>query len=498
MKARRRAVVIGAGLGGLAAAARLAHAGWRVQVFEQETSVGGRAQRLRFDGYDFDTGPTILLMPEVLQQLFADCGRRPEDYLKLQQLEPNYRAHFADGSAITMSSNLSQLTTELSRLDPRAPEQLQLFLSDTARFYRLARHQFIDRNFDQLTDFISPLQAMQLWRRGGLQKLYRFVSRYFDDPRLRMLFSFQSMYLGVSPFAAPAIYSLVAYMETALGVWYPSGGLSALPDAIAKLAQDNGGTIHLRAPVRRVLSEQGLVRGVELVSGERVNADVVISNADVPYTYRELLTPEPQPSAAKLQRLHQAGSAVLFYWGVRHDCAGLLHHNLFFSADFKRTLDEIFTERRVPRQPAFYVNVASKTEPARAPAGRQAVYVLVPVPNLNSTVDWSRAVSRLRRQVLARLKQTLQLDLEQVIATERILSPSDFAQRWHLADGTAFGLSHLFFQSGYFRPANYVSETIGVYLAGASTIPGSGVPMVLLSGKLAVERIFADVAAGRI
>ena len=491
---QKKAIVIGSGIGGLCTAARLLAAGYQVTVYEKEDQVGGRANRLVKQGYTFDMGPTLLMMIDVLEQTFADCGKDFYDYIELLQLEPNYRVSYADGSSLTVSSNIARFGRELSKISPEAPEQFYKFFAITARIYRLARARFIDRNFDRVTDFISPSAGYKLLRDGGLMKLYNFVSKYFSDERLRMLFSFQSMYLGVSPYAAPAVYSVVSYMESGLGIWYPKGGMYQLSIALRKLVEDLGGVVHCNTPVGRILVEGKQVRGVELADGTRVEADIVVSNADLAYTYQKLLQRHERPkfSDRRLNGLKQASSALLFYWGVKDPLDGLLHHNVVFSRDFRQNLDQIFYQGKLPTDPAFYLYIPTKTDPDLAPKGRNVCYVLVPVPNLQAKIDWEKGVEKIREKVLKGIKQRYGLDLRDSIEVESVFTPKDFETKYNLVDGSAFGLSHYFFQSGYFRPHNVVRGIKGVYLVGASTYPGSGVPMVTLGAKLVVERIMAD------
>lgn len=489
--------IIGAGLGGLAAACRLQSAGHLVEIYEKEALPGGRAHLIVQDGYRFDTGPTILMMLAPLRDLFTSCGKTLEDYLELRQLEPNYRVVFPDHSHITMASNVARLQAELARIDEKAPEQFYRFFGDVAEIYRLAEKQFIDKNFDKLSDFVSPTAAISLLRKRGLKKLINFVSSYFDDPRLVQLFSFQSMYLGVSPYEAPAVYSVVSYMETGLGIWYPKGGMHQLPTALAKMFTDLGGKIHYSAPIDKIIVENGQTTGLRLANGKKVTADAVVANADLPYVYRELLEHHERPHMPdpKLNKLKQASSAFLFYWGVEHELPDLLHHNVYFSKDFKRNLEQIFNDKVLPDDPAFYIYVPTKTDPDLAPKNRHVVYILVPVPNLNSQVkDWAAAQKKIKERVLDVLKSHFNADIGGKIETEAVFEPQDFKDRFNLTDGTAFGLSHYFFQSGYFRPHNYVKGVRGLYLCGASTYPGSGIPMVILSGKLAAERLQKDFA----
>ena len=490
-KKKKTAIIIGAGIGGMSAASRLAKDGYDVTIVEKDKNVGGRANVIKQDGYTFDTGPTILMMTDVLYDTFAYCGKNFDDYISLSQLEPNYQVRWSDGSGVEVSSNLPRFAQSLSKIDPKAPEQFYKFFGEMAKMYRIGRGKFIDKNFDKLTDFIDVSAGMELLKGGGLKKLYSYVSKYFDDPRLRMLFSFQSMYLGVSPYEAPAVYGMVSYMETGLGIWYPQGGMHKLPEAFAALVKDMGGTIRLSTPVQRIVTENKVARGVQLESGEVLEADIVVCNADLPYAYKHLLSPTERPKVKdqQLDTLKQASSALLFYWGVNDEMKDMLHHNVYFSKDFKANLDQIFHENTLPTDPAFYIYIPTKTDPSLAPKGRHVVYILVPVPNLDAGINWDTAIPKIKNRVLERMKKIYKLDIATKIESEAIFSPQDFLDRFNLTDGTAFGLSHHFFQSGYFRPSNKAKGLKNLYFVGASTYPGSGVPMVTLSGKLVAERI---------
>ncbi len=496
MNTKKTAIIIGAGMGGLSTAARLAKDGYKVTVFEQDKNVGGRANVIKQSGYTFDTGPTILMMTDVLYDTFVYCGKNFDDYIELKQLEPNYQVRWQDGSSVEVSSNLPRFAKSLAAIDPKAPEQFYTFFGQMAKMYRIGRSKFIDKNFDRVTDFINLRAGFELLKSGGLNKLHNYVSKHFTDPRLRMLFSFQSMYLGVSPYDAPAVYGMVSYMETGLGIWYPKGGMHKLPEAFARLVEDLGGTIKLKTAVKQILVSDGRTYGVELADGTVVEANVVVCNADLPYAYKKLLPESLRPSMKdkKISSLKQASSALLFYWGVDSDMPGMLHHNVHFSKDFKANLDEIFYTNTLPKDPAFYIYIPTKTDPTLAPKGKSVVYILVPVPNLSAGIDWTTATQKIKKTVLTQIKKSYKIDLEKNIATEAVFTPQDFQDRFNLTDGTAFGLSHYFFQSGYFRPSNKSKDVKNLYFVGASTYPGSGVPMVVLSGKLAAERIAKEMS----
>lgn len=487
-------IIIGGGVGGLCSAARLLKEGAKVTVLEKEDRVGGRAHRIEKDGYTFDMGPTLLMMTDVLYDTFQYCGKDFNDYIELIQLEPNYQVAYADKTKITMSSNLPRLAKELAKIDPKAPEQCYRFFGDVSAMYRISRDGFIDKNFDKLTDFINPKSGMELMKKRGLSKLYNFVSHYFKDERLRQLFSFQSMYLGVSPHEAAAVYSMVSYMETGLGIWYPKGGMYSLSLALEKLVKDMGGQIRTSTAVERIVVKEASATGVVLSGGKQMSADMVLANADLVYTNKELVESSHRPSMpdSKLDSYKQASSALLFYWGVNDECEGMLHHNVFLCDDFKNNLDEIFHQRVLPSDPSFYTYIPTKTDPSLAPKGRQVFYVLVPVPNLQAQVDWKKGIPKIRSQVISRLKTEFNINVKDKIESEIVFTPQDFRNKFNLHNGSAFGLSHHFFQSGYFRPHNKSRDIRNLYFVGASTYPGGGIPMVTLSAKLVTERILAD------
>ena len=494
MKKNNSVIIIGAGIGGLCSAARLLRDGFDVTIFEKEDKVGGRANRIEQGGYKFDTGPTLLMMTDVLYDTFEYCGKNLDDYMELIQLEPNYRVTFADHTSITVSSNLVKLQNELKKIDTKAPEQFYKYYSDVSEMYRISRDQFIDKNFDKLSQFINLSSGVRLLRKRGLTKLWNFVGHYFTDVRLKQLFSFQSMYLGVSPYEAPAIYSVVSYMETGLGIWYPKGGMYSLSMALEKLVKDLGGKIQANTPVERVLVEDKKATGVQLSSDKSVKSDIVLCNSDLVYSYQKLLPSnlKYKSNFKKPQQLKQASSALLFYFGVGHSLEGMLHHNVYLCKDFKNNLEEIFDYKKLPSDPSFYTYIPTKTDPSLAPKGKNILYILVPVPNLDGSNNWETGIKSIRTKILSRLKSEYKIDLTGSIETERVFTPHEFESKFNLTSGSAFGLTHHFFQSGYFRPHNVSRKVKNLYFVGASTYPGGGIPMVTLSAKLVVERIIKD------
>lgn len=491
---RHRIAVVGAGVGGLAAAARLAHQGHEVHVFEKGSMPGGRCNRLSVDGFHFDTGPTLLLMPEVLEETFASIGRKASDYVELTRCDPNYRIHFRDGSDLTLGTELTAVQKELERLEPGSFKKYLEFLAVGQEQYQTSLERFVGRNFDGLGDFLTPSSLRKVFAIKAHKKMYPEVSRYFADERLRAALTFQTMYLGISPYESPAVYGLLPYTELAVGIWFPKGGMHAVPRALERAAKEDGAQFHYRTEVDQVVEESGRASAVVLKDGRRFDADLVLLNADLPWAYKNLLkgTSAVLPKAEKLR---YTSSAYMMYLGVKRRYDGLLHHNVIFGGDYKGSFTDIFEKKKVPEDPSFYVNAPAHTDPSLAPKGKDALYVLVPVPHRTPDIDWKVEGPKVRRKVLDRLAQLGHGNLEKDIEVERTFTPDDYEFTLNLERGSAFGLSHDFFQVGPFRPGNQDAHLKNLFFVGASTQPGTGLPMVMLSAKLTCERIDAFAAA---
>ena len=495
----KKAVVIGAGIGGLAAAARLAKQGYEVDLFEKNAEPGGRAGRIEQDGFRFDTGPTLFLMPEVFAATYADLGERMEDHLDLVRIDPTYRVHFYDESTLDLSSNLNRMQAQLDAIETGSFQAFLSFLAEGGRHYQLSLERFVGRNFTTLLDYFSPSNLPLLFKLKALQKHAANTGRYFHDPRLLAAFSFQNMYLGLSPYDAPATYSLLQYTELADGIWFPKGGMYQVIASLEKIAAGLGVRLHYSSPVQAIEVEGSRTNGIRLENGERLPADVVLANADLPYVYSRLLPDDG--SAARLSRKKFTSSALMFYWGVEGmRPPELLHHNVFLADHrYRESFSQIFDKHSLPAEPSFYVSAPTRTDPSFAPEGSDSLMVLVPVGHLDSTnpQDWEALQQRARQSVLQRLDELGVKNLEQHIVFERSWGPPYYEKELNLAKGAAFGLSHNFSQVGYLRPHNRHPRYRNLYFAGASTHPGTGLPIVLLSAKLAVERLLQEQPLGR-
>lgn len=489
-------IVIGAGIGGLAAAARLARQGFQVTVLEKQTTPGGRTGRIEKEGFRFDTGPTLFLMPEVFADTYQALGERMEDHLDLVRLDPTYRVHFHDGSSLDLSANLVEMRARLESLEPGSFEAFLRFMAAGRRHYQVSMDHFVGRNFTSLWDYFSLANIPLLFQLKALVKHHPYTARFFKDPRLQAAFSFQNMYLGLSPYEAPATFSLLQYTELADGVWFPRGGMYKVIESLEGIARGLGVHFHYGVPVRKIEIDGSRAAGVLLADGGRMQADFILATADLPYVYSDLL-PE-DGTAARLAKKKYTSSALMFYWGVRGPRAGaLLHHNVFLADDrYKASFDRIFHDLDLPDEPSFYINAPARTDPSFAPPDGDTLMALVPVGHLDEArpQNWGKLEDQARQAIFARLSHLGIDNLENQIVFEAKWGPPYYRKALNLAKGAAFGLSHNFAQVGYLRPHNRHPRFKNLYFAGASTHPGTGLPIVLLSARLAVERLLQEHA----
>jgi phytoene desaturase len=491
----KHAVIIGAGMGGLATALRLRHHGFEVTVLEKQGRPGGRSNVIQEQGFRADTGPTILVMKDTFEELYASIGQDLHTRLQFVQLDPNYRVYFHDDTYIDLFSNMAQLAHEVSKVEPGAAEWLFRFIGEGAKKYELGM-DFVTRNYDRITDLANPLAGLRLLQTKAHQNLYRQVSRFFHhNDKLTKAFSFHSMFLGLSPLDALAMYSLITYADLALGMWYPMGGIYRLVEDMVNLAQTMGVNIRTYAPAAEICIQHGRVTGIRLESGEEVQADLVVSNADLPYTYRKLIPSQHRRDYPdrRLDRMAYACSGYILYLGLDKTYPHLRHQALYFSEDYRANLDAIFEAKTLPADPSFHLNNPTATDPSLAPAGHSLLYVLAPMPNLEAGIDWGQAAPVVRDKLLRQLERIVDPEIRKRIVWERDYRPTDWLNDFNAVHGTAFGsLAHGFFQSSYFRPHNKAHGIQGLYFVGQGTYPGIGMPMVIISSRLVTERIVQE------
>lgn len=487
------AIVIGAGIGGIATAARLAKNGYDVTVLEKEPTPGGRANQIIKDGHRFDIGPTLFLMPEVWEETFASLGEKMSDHLDLRRIDPTYKVHFDDGLQLELTSDISKMQTQLEAVEKTAFTGFLNYIAEGSKHYKMSLEKFVGRNFFNIFEYFSLKNLPLIFQLKALDKHYRNTGRFFKDERLKAAFTFQNMYLGLSPYDAPATYSLLQYTELAEGVWYPMGGMYAGIQALVNVAEKLGVKFIYNAPVKRIETNGSKVLGVITEDGRSFSSDIFVGNADLPYIYKELLSDKKE--AKKLDEKLYTCSTIMFYWGVKKQYPQIAHHNVFLGGDYKASFDQIFEDHTLPEVPSFYVHAPARTDSAAAPKGHDTLYVLVPVGHLDARTeqDWDALVNRARETVFARLEKEMGIsDLKESIKFEIVYQPKVWKERFNLEKGAAFGLSHNFWQVGYLRPQNRHKQYKNLYFAGASTHPGTGLPIVLLSARLTTERILKE------
>jgi phytoene desaturase len=463
-----RVVIVGAGLGGLSAALHLAGAGRQVTVVEREAVPGGRAGRLSLGGYEFDTGPTVLTMPELIEEPLRAVDERLADWVDLVPLHPAYRAHFPDGSTLDVIAHPGRMAEEVARVcGPREADGYRRF----------------DRNFDAPTDVLTA-NLLRLVLAGGFGRLQGRVDRFFRDPRTRRIFSFQAMYAGLAPHDALALYAVIAYLDAVRGVYFPRGGVHAVPRALAGAAEKHGVEFRYGTTVSTVDIAHGRATGVLTTAGERIPADVVVLNPDLPVAYRDLLPPHPE------RRLRHSPSAVVLHLGSKQRYGRIAHHNLHFGKSWRGTFDEVIRRGELMSDPSLLVSNPTRTDPSLAPPNREVYYVLAPVPNLETAnLPWR---GRLARDYAGELVATLEArgyaDFGAGIEVSHVVTPAEWVASG-LAAGTPFSAAHTRTQTGPFRPGNLHPGLSNVVFVGSGTRPGVGVPMVLISGKLAAQRV---------
>jgi phytoene desaturase len=470
-----RAVVVGSGIGGLATAIRLRKLGYKVIILEKNEKIGGRMDYIENNGYFFDTGPTLLLMLKPLIELFKEVEENINDYLNLVKIDPLYRIYFKDGSFLEPSNDLAYYVRQVALKEFK---NLLKFYSDITYMYNDTIYNFVEKNYYSVFDFLNLRSVKLLLKHKMLDNLYYRVSRYFDDYRLIFANTFQSMYLGISPFNAPFVYTVVNYMEAIEGIYYPIGGMYQIVKSLEKIISKMNIRILRETEVKEIDKKTNTI----YTNKGFFDADVIVINADLPYAKSDLLN-------EKLPNYDYSCSTIMLYIGYEGS-TNMLHHNVFLTDNYKQSFESIFNKGIIPNDLSFYVNISSKTDISQSPKNCENIYILIPVPNLKVLREnLNEKLNEIINKVFDRLESQTNFRRERIkFIIKR--TPYDWQSLYNLKYGSAFGLSHKFLQSAYFRPKNY--EKKGIYYVGASTIPGSGIPMVLISSKLVIERILKD------
>ncbi|MGQ0455663.1 MAG: phytoene desaturase [Hyphomicrobium sp.] len=493
--ARPHAIVIGSGFGGLSAAVRLGARGYRVTVLERLDAPGGRAYVFRQDGFTFDAGPTIITAPYLFEELWALCGRKLADDVDVRAIEPFYKIRFDDGTEFACSSDPAEMRRQVMKFEPGDLAGFERYMQASEAIYDVAFGELASRPFHGL-DMLARA-APDLVKLGGYRSVYAKVSQYFRNEKLRLVFSFHPLLIGGNPFKTTAYYCLIAHLERKFGVHYAIGGTGALVRGLVGLIEGQGGAVRCDAEVEQIIVDRGRATGVRLASGETLAASVIVSNADVAWTYSKLLSDQPRRrwTDRKIARAKYSMSLFVWYFGTNRRFNDVYHHTILLGPRYRGLLRDIFQKKRLAEDFSLYLHRPTANDPSLAPSGCDAFYVLSPVPNLQSGVDWAARAESYRAAIQQRLEETLLPGLGETIVTSRLMTPQDFRDRLLSVNGAAFALEPQLLQSAWFRPHNLSEEVEGLYLVGAGTHPGAGLPGVISSAKI-LDEIVPDPVFG--
>ncbi|MDD5120567.1 MAG: phytoene desaturase family protein [Candidatus Omnitrophica bacterium] len=478
---KKKIVIIGAGVGGLTSACRLAKDGYNVEVYEKLSRCGGRCNIIEDRGYKFDTGPSFVLMPDFFEEVFSYCGKRIEDYLDLRAIDPSYKIFYSDGETLCVYRDSQRTKEELKRIDKGASEQFDKFIQETARIYNIIRPLLYKCvTYKSLT---NPYYWRLVTKIRAFESYWQLARKYFKSDKLCYAFTFEAMFMGVSPYQAPAFYSIISYTDHVQKIFHPMGGMYQIPLALEKLAGQLGAKIYYDSEIENIGRKDGQI---SLLKGKnQIQASSAIVNADYAYAQTELLK-------RKIPDFKYSCSTYLIYLGINKKLNNLAHHNLFFAKDLKKNLDELFKSKLNPEDPSFYVHVPTITDPSLAPAGKDILYLLIPVPNLENTRQALKDHElRLRRIIFDKINKVCACNLEELIEVEHRFYPEDFIGRYNIKFGATFGLAHNLTQSAFFRPANFDPVMKNLYYVGASTQPGGGLPVVIAGSRIVADLINA-------
>lgn len=483
-----KAVVIGSGFGGLAAAVRLRAMGWDVTVLEALEQPGGRARVFERDGFIFDAGPTVITAPHLIAELFELVGRDRRDYYSLTPVDPFYRILFHDGSALDYTGDEERLLAQIARFDERDVDGYRRLAKMSERIFDTGFTQLADQPFDKLSDMLRVLPAML--RLQSFRSVHGLVSRYIRDPRLRQAFTFEPLLVGGNPFRTPSIYLLIHWLERKWGVHFAMGGTTTVVHALVRLLGELGVEVRLDTPVLEIVVEHGRTVAVVTADGSRLPCELVVSNADPSWVYSRMIAPAHRRryTPRTISRVRQSMSLFVGYFGTRRTYPDIAHHTILLGPRYEELLDDIFSQRTLAKDFSLYLHAPTRTDPSLAPPGSETFYVLSPVPNTRAGIDWRHESEPYFARIRASLEERLLPGLEASLATQFHMTPLDFEQTLRSVDGAAFGPEPVLTQSAWFRYHNRSPDVEGLYFVGAGTHPGGGIPGVLSSAKV-LERV---------
>ncbi|MFC2703786.1 phytoene desaturase family protein [Abiotrophia defectiva] len=495
---KEKVIIIGAGMGGLSAAIRLLLAGYQVEIYEKNQTPGGKMSQIQAQGYTFDVGPTIVMMPDLYRQPFELAGKNPDDYFRLKRLEPMYDAYFKDSPyrRYTITSDLVELMKMNEGLGQETALGFLQYLSEMYRRYQVAVESFITRPFRHAKDIYNPKMLREVLKLKTFDSAEAMMASFIPNKDLQQMMGFQTLYIGVSPKKGPSLYNMIPMIELLYGVWFIEGGIFAYARALERLFLELGGQLHYGQEVQEILIEQGQAKGIALAD-TYVSADIVISNADFPYTMQQLIQDQKAKgkySPAKIESMDYSCSCLVFYWGVKGTYPELKTHNFVICPDLSTNLDQIFDGSLI-EDPSLYLHIPSMADPSLAPEGHSSFYVLMPVSELGTgRYDWTpQVIDHYRQRALESLAPLAGLaNLDQQIEFEQVYTPHDFQQAFNAYRGATFGLQPTLKQSNHWRPQSKSLDCDNLYFTGSSTHPGAGVPIALEGGKICADEVRRD------
>ncbi|WP_163527253.1 phytoene desaturase family protein [Halobacillus ihumii] len=495
----KKVIVVGAGVAGLASAIRLQHAGYQVELYEKESKPGGKMNQIEIDGYKFDLGPSIVMMPELYREIFELCGRNPDDYIPMEKLDPIYRAYFSDipDSPFDISSDLTELTKTIESISEEDTEGFFKYLHEIYKRFIVAKHDILQRPFRKQTDFYNLPMLKKAMKLKIFDTADQFIGKYIKSERLKQLISFQTLYIGISPIKSPSFYTMIPMIQFLYGVWFIKGGMYTMASAMEKLFKELGGSIYYNKDVQEICVQNRKTTGI-VVDDQKIAADFVVCNADFPYAMKNLVK---EPSAKgkytdrKIDRMKYSCSCFLLYLGMDRKYEEVEQvHNFIFNEKLDQNLQDIFEGKKLTNA-SFYVYIASKMDPSLAPEGKDGLYILMPVSNVASAnYEWNEeTIQYYRSYVLNELKKIKGFEnIDHEIVTETCITPVDFESKFNAYNGATFGLQPILSQSNHMRPQSKATHCENLYFTGSSTHPGAGIPIVLLSAKITTQELIKD------
>jgi phytoene desaturase len=490
MAVKKSAVIIGAGVGGIATAVYLVKNGYAVNVFEKNSAPGGRCGQLIRDGHRFDLGATMLMMPGIYREVFQSLGIPLFENNDIKPLENLYKIYFDNNEVIAFSPDENKMKVQLEKIEPGSFEKSQKYVSTGYEIFQIGINKLIGRNFDNIFQFVNFRNVGMLIKLKTYISNYSYVKKFFRHPHLRMAYTFQNIYVGQSPFNSPALFSMVPAAELTEGSFFPVGGMFSIVEKLLSAAMSSGVRFHYNRPVKNIGVNGKMADRIILDDGSEIKADIIVGNADLPYVYRTML-PDRRKSA-RLDSMKFSCSAICYHWGLDKIYPQLGHHSVFLSDGFREGLNRIFKDKSVSDNPSFYVHAPVRTDPSAAPGNQDTLSVIVGAGHVDKRKkqDWDDLKKKTRKAVLQRLKKLGLEDIEDHIKFEICYTPESWESACNITRGSVFGsLAHNIFQMGYFRPHNRHSRYKNLFFVGGSTHPGNGIPNILLSAKLTAERI---------